>query len=112
MIHSKLWDSYFLLLIQIWLDVLFGVCLLQLLSAGLIFMLRLCLVTNQLDSLMVKIIETSADDYGLKHRAETAVPRAYFGNSRIPSLGLPSLKTGQKCLQLRIERKKRVLNFF
>ncbi|XWS49898.1 hypothetical protein CRYUN_Cryun12cG0042400 [Craigia yunnanensis] len=50
--------------------------------------------SSQLDSFKVKIVETSGDDYGLKHKAETAVARAPLGNSGIPSLGLPTLKTG------------------
>ncbi|XVF10658.1 hypothetical protein REPUB_Repub07fG0201300 [Reevesia pubescens] len=51
--------------------------------------------SSQLDSFKVKSVEMSGDDYGLKkYKAETAVARAPLGNSGIPSLGLPTLKTG------------------
>ena len=50
--------------------------------------------SSQLDSFKVKIVETYGDDYGLKHKAETTVTSAPLGNSGIPSLGLPTLKTG------------------
>ena len=50
--------------------------------------------SSQLDSFKVKIVETYGDDYGLKHKAETTVASAPLGNSGIPSLGLPTLKTG------------------
>ncbi|KAK8626051.1 hypothetical protein V6N13_133703 [Hibiscus sabdariffa] len=89
------------------------------------------------DSFKMNGVETYGDDYGLKHKAEAAALRAPLGDSGIPSLGLPSLKTGflkdylmmtcgnqptsyclhlclllgSKCFQLRIERKKRILNF-
>ncbi|XP_022720063.1 uncharacterized protein LOC111277894 isoform X1 [Durio zibethinus] len=49
---------------------------------------------SQKDSIEVKNFEMSGDDYGLKHKAETVVARATLGNSGIPSLGLPMLKTG------------------
>ncbi|XWS61816.1 hypothetical protein CRYUN_Cryun07bG0157800 [Craigia yunnanensis] len=49
---------------------------------------------SRLDSVKVKNFETSGDDYGLKQKAETSVARAPLGNSGIPSLGLPTLRTG------------------
>ncbi|XVF51538.1 hypothetical protein PTKIN_Ptkin04bG0192800 [Pterospermum kingtungense] len=49
---------------------------------------------SQLDSLKVENFKTSGHDYGLKHKAETAVARDSLGDSGIPSLGLPTLKTG------------------
>ncbi|EOY24649.1 Uncharacterized protein TCM_016195 isoform 3 [Theobroma cacao] len=50
--------------------------------------------SSQLDSSKFKNVEMSGDDYGLKHKAETAVARAPLETSGIPSLGLPPLKTG------------------
>ncbi|KAK9006423.1 hypothetical protein V6N11_035462 [Hibiscus sabdariffa] len=46
------------------------------------------------DSFKMNGVETYGDDYGLKHKAEAAALRAPLGDSGIPSLGLPSLKTG------------------
>lgn len=92
---------------------------------------------SQLDSFKVKNFETFGDDFGLKQKAETAVARDSLGDSEIPSLGLPNLRTGflkdclmttcgnqptsyclhqcffpgLKCFLLRIKRKKRVRNF-
>lgn len=49
---------------------------------------------SQLDSFKVKNFETFGDDFGLKQKAETAVARDSLGDSEIPSLGLPNLRTG------------------
>ncbi|KAG8496041.1 hypothetical protein CXB51_009399 [Gossypium anomalum] len=50
--------------------------------------------SSKLDSFDMKSVETHGDDYGLKQKAEAAVARASFRDSGIPSLGLPTLKTG------------------
>ncbi|PPD97672.1 hypothetical protein GOBAR_DD05275 [Gossypium barbadense] len=50
--------------------------------------------SSKLDSFDMKSVETQWDDYGLKQKVEAAVARASFTDSGIPSLGLPTLKTG------------------
>ncbi|OMP09656.1 hypothetical protein COLO4_05255 [Corchorus olitorius] len=50
--------------------------------------------SSQLDSFKAKNVNMFVDDYGLKHKAEKAVGRASLGDSGIPSLELPPLKTG------------------
>ncbi|KAK5847109.1 protein unc-13 homolog isoform X1 [Gossypium arboreum] len=50
--------------------------------------------SSKLDSFDMKSVETHGDDYGLKQKAEAAAARASFRDSGIPSLGLPTLKTG------------------
>lgn len=93
--------------------------------------------SSKLDSFDMKSVETHGDDYGLKQKVEAAVARASFTDSGIPSLGLPTLKTGflkdclmmtcgnqptsyclhlcfflgSNCFRLRIGRKKRIQNF-
>lgn len=70
-------------------------------------------LSSQMDRVHVEKATTSGDDSGPGYEPATNAPTRPLENSEfpIPSLGLPSLKTGLKQIQLRIEGRKRLLNF-